>query len=366
MVESTRPPANVFVAATRKVYSPVGFAKGYNFILFFITMGYLLGFTLARLQYFAFYGIFCNPKVFGLNGAAPGECYFYLKNPFKIGMMLHLFTILPAAFLVVLQFVPVIRHKIMLIHRLNGYIIIILSLVSSAGVLILLPHAFGGDLATRTFGGTLVISTTVAYIMAYANIKLLQIDQHRAWMIRAWAYFASIITIRLIMFSSAAIISIIGGWYTTRSCAQINFIFGRTNTLAVYPACVAYYKGANVNQHVVVKATESTGANPIEVGASLGVTFGAAGWMAFWLHATGVELYLRLTPAESERLRQISYERQLARGFKRPGYAGFVAERFGDAKPYTPISRSRDLPAQGVNLVTLSNTNAQLEDVEAQ
>lgn len=103
------------------------------------------------------------------------------------------------------------------------------------------------------------------------------------------------------MFSSAAIISIIAGWYTTRSCAQINFIFGRTNTLAVYPACVAYYNGANVNQHVVVKATESTGANPMEVGASLGVTFGAAGWMAFWLHATGVELYVSLTSDRSIR-----------------------------------------------------------------
>lgn len=43
---------------------------------------------------------------------------------------------------------------------------------------------------------------------------------------------------------------------------------------------------------------------------------------------------LRLTPAETARLRQVSYEQQLARGFKRPGYAGLVAERFGDAIPY--------------------------------
>lgn len=41
-----------------------------------------------------------------------------------------------------------------------------------------------------------------------------------------------------------------------------------------------------------------------------------------------------MTPAETARLRQVSYERQLARGFKRPGYAGLVAERFGDAGPY--------------------------------
>lgn len=47
-------------------------------------------------------------------------------------------------------------------------------------------------------------------------------------------------------------------------------------------------------------------------------------------------MQLRLTPAESDRLRRVSYERQLERGFKRPGYAGLVAERFGDAEPYAP------------------------------
>jgi hypothetical protein len=45
-----------------------------------------------------------------------------------------------------------------------------------------------------------------------------------------------------------------------------------------------------------------------------------------------------MTPAESNRLRQVSYERQLARGSTRPGYAGLVAERFGDAAPYEPRS----------------------------
>jgi hypothetical protein len=37
-----------------------------------------------------------------------------------------------------------------------------------------------------------------------------------------------------------------------------------------------------------------------------------------------------LTPAESARLRQISYEKQLEAGFTKPGNAGFTVERFGD------------------------------------
>lgn len=31
-------------------------------------------------------------------------------------------------------------------------------------------------------------STTIGLLMAYINIKLLQIDQHRAWMIRTWSW----------------------------------------------------------------------------------------------------------------------------------------------------------------------------------
>lgn len=149
---------------------------------------YLFGFTLARLQYMSYYGVFCNPNNRGPTGASPGECYWYLQNPYKIGMMLHLYTILPAACLVVLQFTPVIRHKAMLFHRLNGYAVVLLSLIANAGAIIVLPHAFGGDFTTRVLVGVLVISTTVALALAYVNIKLLQIDQHRAWMMRAWAY----------------------------------------------------------------------------------------------------------------------------------------------------------------------------------
>ncbi|KAK3614059.1 hypothetical protein LTR56_027508, partial [Elasticomyces elasticus] len=80
--------------------------------------------------------------------------------------MPHLFTILPATCLVVLQFVPIVRYKVILFHRLHGYVVVMLSLMSSAGV----------------------IGTTIVYLLAYVNIELRQIDQHRAWILRAWAY----------------------------------------------------------------------------------------------------------------------------------------------------------------------------------
>jgi hypothetical protein len=39
MVNPMKPPANGFVSDMRRVYNPLGFSKGYNFVFWFITMG---------------------------------------------------------------------------------------------------------------------------------------------------------------------------------------------------------------------------------------------------------------------------------------------------------------------------------------
>ncbi|KAI5207931.1 hypothetical protein AUEXF2481DRAFT_7839 [Aureobasidium subglaciale EXF-2481] len=331
-------PSNGFVHAMRRVYHPLGFSKGYNAVLAFLALGYLFGFTLARLQYLSYNGVFCNANASGGTGAAPGECYYYLQVPFKVGMKLHLFTVIPASLLVVLQFIPVIRHKIILFHRMNGYAIVILSLISNAGTIIITRHAFGGEFATQTWTGAMVILTTIGYIMAWVNIKLLQIDQHRAWMLRTWAWFSTIVTIRIIMIISAQIISTNRNWYTTRPCAQIAFALGQNDTLAAYPQCEGYFNGNAPNLPVVVTVDFSND-NSMELSAALAVPFGAAGWLALLLHTIAIEGYLRLTPKESNRLRQVSYERQLERGMSRPGYAGLTVERFGDAEPFQPQAK---------------------------
>jgi uncharacterized membrane protein len=171
----------------------------------------MVGFTLARFQYLNYNGIFCGG---GTGGAAPGECYYYSKGFHKIGMMLHLFCIIPAGFLASFQFVPVIRHKLMLFHRLNGYLVVLLALVSNAGkqhyrlyiakakltdlsgALMIARIAFGGGFESQTVIGLLAIITTGALFMAYYNIKRLQIDQHRAWMLRAWFYVSRLISLK--------------------------------------------------------------------------------------------------------------------------------------------------------------------------
>lgn len=237
-------------------------------------------------------------------------------------MQMHLYTVLPAALLVCLQFVPAIRHKFILMHRINGYLVIILTLISNATVLVLAPVTFGGTISTRIYVGVAVISTTISYIFAYINIKRLQIDQHRAWMMRAWAYvsshpplphlhdtrstlttdpqFSTIITLRLIMFSGAAIQALIGNFFSTIPCAKINFVLGKTGTLQFYPGCASFYRG-NAGQKEVLTAANFNSANPIELTASLDINFGAAGFLALWIHAILIELYVSLRSNEKMR-----------------------------------------------------------------
>ncbi|KAG8165363.1 hypothetical protein KVR01_005638 [Diaporthe batatas] len=336
MAASTKRSEGSFIAAMRKVYHPIGFKKGYNFVLWFIFAGALMGFTLARLQYLDFYGVFCSAGDSGGNGAAPGECLYYLRGHEKVGIIPHLATILPASFLVVFQFVPAIRHKATLFHRLNGYLVIILSLLGTGGVLMIARHAFGGTLATQYATGFISIAFVGALAMAYINIKRLQIEQHRAWMLRAWFYAGCIITIRIIMIIAAQIVSQIGGYYDARPCEQIQYIFGsQEQSLDFYPDCAPFFNGLDPSKQVAVEANFD--GDPVQLTVALGSNFGSAMWLAFAIHAT-----LKLTPAESERLRNVSYQRQLEAGMKNPGRAGLTVDRFGDSDKWVPRNQQSE------------------------
>ena len=57
-----------------------------------------------------------------------------------------------------------------------------------------------------------------------------------------------------------------------------------------------------------------TPTSAVEAGAAASVGFGMALWMAMILNAVGIEIYLALTPAETERLRAQYHQRRLERG----------------------------------------------------
>jgi len=223
--------------------------------------------------------------------------------------------------------VPIIRYKALIIHRINGYVIICLLVPANVGALMIARYSFGGQIETQVFVGLLAIMTTLGIFMAYYNIKRLQIDQHRAWMLRTWFYAGSIITLRLIMIITAKIIGSMGGYYRAMPCDQLASLFKDHETFAAsYPQCLS---ATGITQGWV--AVPASFSSKSQVAAALDLTFGTAGWLAFAIHAVGVEIDIQLTPRESERLRGVSYQRQLEAGFSHPGSSGLTVDRWGDA-----------------------------------
>ena len=332
----------------RKVYNPVGFGKGYNFILWLLFAGALMGFALSRFFYLSYNGVFCSsgPSKVG-NHAAPGECWQYsTKDLYKIGIQIHLYTIIPAAFLVCFQFVPLIRYRALLFHRLNGYLVILLSLAGTVGALMIGRIAFGGGIEIQTIVGVNAILFLGSLALAIYNIKRLQIEQHRAWMLRAWFYAGSIITSRLIMFLSALVISSAkaGPYYDAMPCDKIaSFYTSNAELLQNYPNCTSPENWAPV------RASLNAG-SAANAAAALDITFGMALWLALLIHALGIEVYLHLTPAEFERLRNISYQRQLEAGFTNPGRAGLTADRLGDSEKWVPVVAKQQGGSKTANL----------------
>ncbi|KAI4100251.1 MAG: hypothetical protein LQ339_005558 [Xanthoria mediterranea] len=297
---------NKTVQLWRRAYQSLGFQKAYNFSLFIIFAGVIVGFSLARLSYLNISGSASSSYA---NGASPGEWYWYSHGIYRIGITIHLATILPAGLLMVWQFVPVIRHKYLMAHRINGYLVVTLVIISNVGALMIARRAFGGALATQAGVGVLVIMSTVSIALAYYNIKRLQIDQHRAW----------------IQMSS---------YNTTMTCGELLSILDtdeKVNTF--YPSCGQ--PGSTPATLAIVQA--KFGSQPEQIASALRVSFGMALWMALFLHATGVEIYLGLTPRENNRLRQVSYERQLEKGLSPAGSAGLTSDRWGDGEPWQPL-----------------------------
>jgi hypothetical protein len=200
-------------------------------------------------------------------------------------------------------------------------------------------HAFGGGLDVQVWIGFVGIGVLICFAISYINIKRLQIEQHRAWMLRGWFYAGSIITNRFIMIIAAQIISN-QGYYAVWTCAKIESTLPDPSSLLNhYPTCAGYATGANPAQVSLVEASFDGGSTG--VGASLNLNFGMALWLAFTLHALGVEIYLHLTPKEAQRLRQVSYQRQLEAGMSNPGSAGLTADRLGDAEKWAPETKRK-------------------------
>ncbi|RPA96050.1 hypothetical protein L873DRAFT_1695832, partial [Choiromyces venosus 120613-1] len=251
--------------------------------------------------------------------AGPGE-YYWMRFPYyRTGMLLHLGAIFPCGLLSTLQFIPAIRQKSMQFHRINGNIIFILLAISTVGAMMITGVSFGGDMAVWSSSITLSIVTAGAAALSWYNIKQLQIDQHRKWTLRSMFYMASIITSRFVLGLGLVAPHVVGGFSNVsfaHLCDQLAFVMNQTALEEKYPSCVK-----NPQSLVIVLVSLSPGEN---FASGVRLSFGMSIWVALVLHAIGIEIYIRLTSGESERLRKVSYAKQKAAGMKTPGSVGTV------------------------------------------
>lgn len=231
----------------------------------------MLGFSLSRLQDFNY------DQVFSVN-INPGYMYYFHAGSYRVGMIMHLAGTLPAGILMVLQFTPSVRRRFLLFHRINGYAVLLLLLAGNAGACIVLRHNDSGSrIAAQAAEAFLVIITTIGMALAWWNIRRLQIDQHRAWMLRTMFYFGTIVTSRVMDNIASVVVTRLGDYYMVWTCDEIDFLYKQFGIQGIletkYPQCLI--PNGTLDGRVVVNAARLL-TEPERAGSSGSLPFGAA------------------------------------------------------------------------------------------
>lgn len=84
------------------------------------------------------------------------------------------------------------------------------------------------------------------------------------------------------------------GYTAMRPCAQIDSdgVLPESVIVRSWPECAAYFTGSRPDQQVLVRADYY--GLPIEINVAISVVSGASAFVALFLHAMGVELYVSI------------------------------------------------------------------------
>lgn len=157
--------------------------------LLFVTFAVITArFSIPRLPYLDIDRIYCAAD----SPSVPGECYWFApKGIYRWALQLHLGSILPAALLACVQFLPTsLRPSVGYdkLHRANGYLVIFLGLIASGSAFIMTHIALGATFHTQ-FGISLInVMFLLGLYRAYAAVRNSRLDLHRAWMLRACSW----------------------------------------------------------------------------------------------------------------------------------------------------------------------------------
>jgi len=96
---------------------------------------------------------------------------------------------------------------------------------------------------------------------------------------------------RLILVIATTIIAS-SGYQATMPCAKVNYILQSDEALLQrYPACAPFVNGTNPDQYTIIDANFN-GTDAAQIAAAVNMTAGMALWLAFLIHAVGVEVYV--------------------------------------------------------------------------
>ncbi|KIM81594.1 hypothetical protein PILCRDRAFT_821370 [Piloderma croceum F 1598] len=278
----------------------LGFKEKYSLALLIFFGGALIGFCLGRTM------MMSPANVRELT--VSGEWFWYRKAVYKPCIFIHIYASIISGIFAVFQFIPAIRRRAVILHRINGYMTLALLIPSTICGSVVARRAFGGDLNVQSAFYTDGILIVFSAGMGITNVR--RTRTHRKWMLRTVAFASVPITARLTTISARHIISDIGSYYAVWRCDQLRYVMTDVDEVSqLYPQCTQ--PGVNLAKTFVAVHAAVKG-NGLEYGSTVRLTFGMSLWIAIVIHVIGVEIYIRKTESSNQHRR------------------GFVLEKYAD------------------------------------
>ncbi|KAJ8085529.1 hypothetical protein PM082_004347 [Marasmius tenuissimus] len=281
------PKSNPVVSTYLSLGWMFGFREKWSLLLFFIFPGALLGFCLARSMLMD-----AGQKMRSMTVA--GEFFWFEMPLYKYNYIIHIWTSIIGGIFSGAQFVPAIRRNYVLLHRINGYFVILSVFISNVCGAIVTRRSFGGELNSQAVYYITAIMSNLSLVWAIMNVKR-NTRTHRKWMIRGVVYFSVVISARIIGQAAHAIVTDIGSYYSIWRCDEILFVLQDLGTLLQrFPQCSDSPDFlSNPTLYTAVHASDNEG--KLGSASVSRATQGMILWIATLIHVVGVEIYLRWT-----------------------------------------------------------------------
>ncbi|KAG7441505.1 uncharacterized protein BT62DRAFT_937018 [Guyanagaster necrorhizus] len=271
-------------AAYRTISGILGFKEQQSLLLYFIFGGALLGYCL-------YHAPMMNPKTME-KLTVPGEWFGFSKHGFKVAYSMHIFLSVIGGIFVLLQFIPAIRRRAILLHRMNGYFVLLCLIPANVSGGIAGYRSFGGEINAQSAYYTLGIAVVLCFSAGLFNVKS-NTREHRRWMIRGVIIFSCAITTRIIVVVARLVVTDIGNYHAIFRCDDLLSVLTDLSTVSQqYPSCVA--DGVDISKTYVAVVADARGGS-LGFGSSTRVTQGMALWYAMLTHGVMCEIYLHMT-----------------------------------------------------------------------